>query len=47
MLDRLISPIGISDIKGKSPAHVALSIAADLAIWQQLSDDAEQRGNGA
>ena len=47
MLDRLISPIGIRDIKGKSPAHVALSIAADLAIWQQLSDDAEQRENGA
>ena len=41
MLDRLISPIGISEINGKSPAHVALSIAADLAIWQQLRDDAE------
>jgi xanthine/CO dehydrogenase XdhC/CoxF family maturation factor len=47
MLDRLISPIGISDIKGKSPAQVALSIAADLAIWQQLRDDAKQHRNGA
>ena len=47
MLDRLISPIGISDIKGKSPAQVALSIAADLAIWQQLKDDAKQHRNGA
>jgi xanthine/CO dehydrogenase XdhC/CoxF family maturation factor len=47
MLDRLISPIGISDIKGKSPAQVALSIAADLAIWQQLREDNEQRVNEA
>ena len=38
-----ICPIGISEINGKSPAHVALSIAADLAIWQQLREDAEQR----
>ena len=41
MLDQLICPIGISEINGKSPAHVALSIAADLAIWQQLRDDAK------
>jgi xanthine dehydrogenase accessory factor len=47
MLGRLICPIGMSEINGKSPAHVALSIAADLAIWQQLNDDAEQRVNGA
>ena len=47
MLDQLICPIGISEINGKSPAHVALSIAADLAIWQQLRDDAKQRANEA
>jgi xanthine dehydrogenase accessory factor len=47
MLDQLICPIGISEINGKSPAHVALSIAADLAIWQQLRDDTEQSANEA
>tara|TARA_B100001093_G_scaffold386356_1_gene372238 strand:+ start:338 stop:1309 length:972 start_codon:yes stop_codon:yes gene_type:complete len=47
MLDRLICPIGISEITGKSPAHVALSIAANLAILQQLKDDTEQRVSGA
>jgi xanthine dehydrogenase accessory factor len=47
VLDRLICPIGISEITGKSPAHVALSIAANLAILQQLKDDTEQRVNGA
>jgi xanthine dehydrogenase accessory factor len=40
MLDLLICPIGINEIKGKSPARVALSITAHLAIWQQLGDDA-------
>jgi xanthine/CO dehydrogenase XdhC/CoxF family maturation factor len=47
MLDQLICPIGISEISGKSPAYVALSIAADLAIWQRLRDDAEQHANEA
>jgi xanthine dehydrogenase accessory factor len=47
MLDQLICPIGISEINGKSPAHVALSIAADLAIWQRLRDDAKLRANEA
>ena len=47
MLDQLICPIGIGEINGKSPAHVALSIAADLAIWQQLRDDAKQHRYGA
>jgi xanthine/CO dehydrogenase XdhC/CoxF family maturation factor len=47
MLDQLVCPIGISEINGKSPAHVALSIAADLAIWQQLREDTEQRVNEA
>ena len=47
MLDQLVCPIGISGINGKSPAHVALSIAADLAIRQQLRDDTEQSANGA
>jgi xanthine dehydrogenase accessory factor len=47
MLDQLICPIGISEINGKSPAHVALSIAADLAIGQRLRDDAKLRANEA
>ena len=47
VLDRLICPIGISEITGKSPAHVALSIAADLAIWQQSGDDAKMHFEGA
>jgi len=34
----LTCPIGIHEINGKSPAHVALSIAAQLAIWQELRD---------
>ncbi len=38
MLDLLTCPIGIHEINGKSPAHVALSIAAQLAIWQELRD---------
>jgi len=38
MLDLLTCPIGIDEINGKSPAHVALSIAAQLAIWQELRD---------
>jgi len=38
MLDLLTCPIGIHEINGKSPAHVALSIAAQLAIWKQMRD---------
>jgi len=34
----LICPIGIPEISGKHPAHVALSIAASVAIWQQELD---------
>ena len=32
---RLVCPIGISGIDGKHPARVAISIAAQVAIWQQ------------
>jgi xanthine dehydrogenase accessory factor len=39
MLNLLVCPIGIDEITGKSPAYVALSIAAQLAIWQRLGDD--------
>ena len=35
MLSLLVCPIGVSQITGKEPARVALSIAAQLAIWQQ------------
>ena len=35
VLDRLICPIGLPDITGKSPPRVALSIAAGVAVWQQ------------
>ena len=38
MLDLLVCPIGIDEIIGKSPAYVALSIAAQLAIWYRLAD---------
>lgn len=33
MIDRLNCPIGLADIKDKSPAHVALSIAGQIAVW--------------
>ena len=32
-LDRLVCPVGLSQVTGKEPARVALSIAAQLAIW--------------
>lgn len=35
MLDLLVCPVGIAEITGKSPAQVALSISAQLVIWQQ------------
>ena len=34
-LDRLVCPIGIAEISGKAPDIVALSVSAQLAIWQQ------------
>ncbi len=37
-LARLVCPIGIPEIDGKQPALVALSIAAQVAIWQQELD---------
>ena len=39
MLELLVCPIGIDEIIGKSPSHVALSIAAQLAIWQRFEKD--------
>lgn len=36
-IDRLICPIGLHTITGKSPAHVALSIAGQLAVWLEES----------
>ena len=35
MLARLTCPIGIGLVTGKQPVRVAISIAAQLAIWQQ------------
>jgi xanthine dehydrogenase accessory factor len=32
-LKQLICPIGLPDLRSKSPAHVGLSIAAQIAIW--------------
>ena len=34
MLERLVCPIGIAEINGKSPSMVAISVAAQLAMWQ-------------
>ena len=34
-LKRLTCPIGIDDINSKEPVKVAISIAAQLAIWQE------------
>ncbi len=39
MLELLVCPIGIDEITGKSPSYVALSIAAQLAIWQRVEGD--------
>ena len=36
MMERLVCPIGIAEISDKAPNMVALSIAAQLAIWQQI-----------
>ncbi|ADE39621.1 xanthine dehydrogenase accessory protein XdhC [Candidatus Puniceispirillum marinum] len=38
VLARLTCPIGIELVTGKQPARVAISIAAQLAIWQQELD---------
>ena len=35
MLERVVCPIGIAEINGKAPNMVAVSVAAQLAIWQQ------------
>ena len=42
MLELLVCPIGIDEITGKSPSHVALSIAAQLAIWQRSEGDSNE-----
>ena len=33
MIERMICPIGLADITSKKPAHVALSIAGQIASW--------------
>ena len=38
-LDRLVCPIGIAEISGKAPDMVALSVVAQLAIWQQAGNN--------
>ena len=38
-LDRLVCPIGIAEISGKAPDMVALSVVAQLAIWQQAANN--------
>ena len=38
-LDRLVCPIGIAEISGKTPDMVALSVAAQLAIWQPAGNN--------
>ena len=38
-LDRLVCPIGITEISGKTPDMVALSVAAQLAIWQAAGNN--------
>ena len=37
MLAQLICPIGLPDIRSKSPAHIGLSIAAQIATWLEAS----------
>ena len=32
-IDRVQCPVGLPDVKGKAPAHVALSIAGQIAVW--------------
>lgn len=36
MIERLNCPIGLVQIKDKSPAHVALSIAGQIAVWLEM-----------
>jgi xanthine/CO dehydrogenase XdhC/CoxF family maturation factor len=38
-LDRLTCPVGLPQIKGKSPPIVALSIAAQMAVWLNERDN--------
>lgn len=40
-LDRMVCPVGLNAIKGKAPERVALSIAAQLAVW--LDEDEQER----
>ena len=42
MLELLVCPIGIDKITGKSPSYVALSIAAQLAIWKRFEGDSSE-----
>ena len=38
-LDRLVCPIGIAEISGKAPDMVALSVSAQLAMWQRAGEN--------
>ena len=38
-IDKVQCPVGLPDVKGKEPAHVALSIAGQIAVW--LEEDAD------
>jgi xanthine dehydrogenase accessory factor len=42
-LGRMNCPVGLAAIKGKAPERVALSIAAQLAIW--LDEDEHEAKN--
>ena len=37
-IEKLVCPMGLAAITGKAPARVALSIAAQIAVWQQELD---------
>ena len=32
-LDQLVCPIGLPDLQSKDPAHIGLSVAAQIASW--------------
>ena len=39
LLKKLICPVGLQSVIGKTPQIVAISIAAQLAIWQQENNN--------
>jgi len=38
-IDKVQCPVGLPDVKGKEPAHVALSIAGQIAVWLEEEGD--------